>query len=296
MNDTSDEFEIRVEFQRGEGDPTRVFRTMAGLIEAVQRMDSHLALMVGSGVRTTLVLEDVEASSLKSRLRSVVESVPDEPLQRGDVKSLIGHFLLKGKHRILEWCQDRVEISDRAEIKQLEFDLQQLAQQTDIKQIPAYAIIDTPSLLADIAAVNEALLPLQNNDVATFESSEGRSRYNPRLVVSDDVIREIVTRETLPSLGEKILKVKKPDYLGASKWGFRYGSHTIEAKITDVAWLARFQSNQEHVNPGDSLRVQLFEEVSYGYDNEVVHTEYEVRQVVEVIRGPRTQQYGLLPP
>lgn len=297
MSDTrSEEFEIRVEFQRGEGDPTRVFRAMAGLIEAAQRVDTHLALMIGASVRTTLVLQDVEASSLKSRLRSIVEAIPDEPLQHGETKKLIGHFLLKGKHKILDWCQDRNAISDRAEVKQLETELDQLAQQTDIKQLPAYAPIDTPSLLGDIVAVNDALLPLQGNDAATFKSSEGSSRYNPHLVVSEGVIREIVTRERLSSTGERILKVKKPDYLGTSKWGFRYGNHMIEAKITDLAWLTRFQNTEEHVHPGDSLRVMFFEEVSYGYDNEVVHTEYEVREVLSVIRGPRGQQAGLLEP
>ncbi len=292
----SDEFEIRIEFERGVGDPTRVFRSMAGLIESVQRLDAHLALMIGANVRTSLVLQDVEAASLKSRLRSVVEAVPDEPLQSGEIKKVIGHFLLKGKHMVLDWCNDRKEISDRAEVKQLESDLHELAEQTDIKQLPAYATIDTPTLLADIAALNDALIPLQDNDNATFKSIEGVSRYNPHLIVSDGVIREIVTRERLSSTGERILKVKKPDYLGTSMWGFRFGNHMIEAKITDIAWLIRFQSNVEQVQPGDSLRVMLFEEVSYGYDNEVVHTEYEVREVLSVIRRPRVWQSGLLEP
>lgn len=295
-NPTSEEFEIRIEFQRGVGDPTRVFRSMAGLIDAVQRLDGHLAQMIGANVRTSLVLQDVEAASLKSRLHSVVEAIPDEPLQAGEVKKLIGHFLLKGKHKVLDWCTDRKEIADRAEVKQLENDLHQLAQETDIKLLPAYAPIDTPALLADISAVNDALVPLQENDDATFTSSEGASRYNPHLIVSEGVMREIVTRERLSSTGERILKVKKPDYLGTSKWGFRYGSRMIEAKVTDLVWLSRFQSNEEQVRPGDSLRVMPFEEVSYGYDNEVVHTEYEVHEVRYVIRGPSGQQADLLEP
>ena len=110
MSDSPEEFEIRVEFARGIGDPTRVFRTMAGLIEAAQRMDTHLAEMIGANVRTSLVLEDVEATSLKSRLRSVIEAIPDEPLQAGDIKKLVGHFLLKGKHKVLDWCAERNEV------------------------------------------------------------------------------------------------------------------------------------------------------------------------------------------
>jgi hypothetical protein len=77
------DFDIRIEFARGEGDPTRVFRSMAGLIDAFQRIDSHLAPMLGASVRTRLVLQDIEAASLKSRLRTVIEAIPDEPLKQG---------------------------------------------------------------------------------------------------------------------------------------------------------------------------------------------------------------------
>jgi hypothetical protein len=58
---------------------------------------------------------------------------------------------------------------------------------------------------------------------------------------------QLVTRETLASAGERILKVKKPDYLGTSKWGFKYAGHMVEAKVADEAWLKRFQNNQENV-------------------------------------------------
>ncbi|NNU42170.1 hypothetical protein [Ramlibacter montanisoli] len=111
------DFDVRIEFVRGEGDPTRVFRSMAGLIEAFQRLDTHLAPMLGATVRTSLVLQDIEAASLKSRLRTVIEAIPDEPLKQGEIKKLIGHFLLQGKHKILDWCADRKEISDRNEVK-----------------------------------------------------------------------------------------------------------------------------------------------------------------------------------
>lgn len=288
------DFDVRIEFIRGEGDPTRVFRSMAGLIDALQRIDSHLAPMIGASVRTSLVLQDIEAASLKSRLRTVIEAIPDEPLKQGEVKKLVGHFLLRGKHKILDWCGDRTSIDNRAEVKLLEAELSKLAHKTDIKAIPAYAPIDTPTLLADIAAVNDAIATLDGRDQASLSSQEGRSKFNPEFVVSDQVIRELVTRERLENTGERILKVKKPDYLGTSKWSFKYGSQMIEAKIIDLDWLQRFQNGTVELHPGDSLRVTLFEEVSYGFDGEVVHTEYEVRKVVAIVRGPRGTQIGLI--
>jgi len=241
-----------------------------------------------------LVLQDIEAASLKSRLRTVIEAIPDEPLKQGEIKKLVGHFLLQGKHKILDWCGGRTEISTREEVKLLEADLSKLAHDTDIKLLPAYAPIDTPALLSDISAVNDAMSPLEKRDQATFASIEGKSSFNPELVVSSEVIREIVTKERLENTGDRILKVKKPDYLGSSKWTFKYGMLTIEAKICDESWLDRFQKGQVDLGPGDSLRVTLYEEVSYGYDNEVVHTEYEVRKVAGVVRGPKGNQIGLI--
>ena len=277
--------EIRIEFERGTGDPTRIFHSMARLIESMQSIDSHLGACIGIGVRTSLVLEDVEASSLKAKLKTTIEAIPDEPLKSGDIKKLIGHYLLLSKHKILDWCNDRTEISTREEVKQLESDLHQLAENTNIKQIPAYTQINTANLLSDIAEIKNALNYLGARDHATLKSKEGLSHYNNKLLVSENIVQEIVTRETLKSTGERIVKVKKPDYLGQSRWVFKYSGHMIEAKISDSDWLLKFQSKEVHLQPGDSLKVLLREEVSYGYDSEIVHTEYEVVKVLAVIRG-----------
>jgi len=294
----ADEFpdliEIRIEFERGSGDPSRVFRAMAGLIESTQLLDSHLALSIGANVRTSILLQDVEAASLKAKLKTVIEAIPDEAVKSGEVKKVIGHYLLKAKHKILDWCDGRDKISDRKELKMLESDLHALAEQTDIKMLPAYAPVDTESLLADINSVNSALNCLEKNDLATFKSPLGSSKYNQKLTISDEMVAELITRETLQSEGERILKVKKPDYLGKSKWDFKYGQHMIEAKVLDEKWLSKFQSNHHQLNPGDSLRVILREEVAYGYDNEIVHTEFEVVEVIEVILGMRGIQSSIL--
>jgi len=255
------------------------------LIESVQAIDSHLGACLGATVRTSLVLEDIETASLKSRLRTVIEAIPDEPLKHGDIKKLIGHYLLKGKHKILDWCNGREEIATREEVKQLEHELHVLAEETNIKQIPAYTQINTATLLSDIAEIKAALNYLGAKDHATMSSSEGFSNYNKRLEVSDQIVREIVTRETLASTSERIIKVKKPDYLGQSRWVFKYSGHMIEAKISDRDWLNKFQSQSERLQPGDSLKALLREEVSYGYDSEIVQTDYEVVKVIGVIPG-----------
>lgn len=293
MTQIPGEIEIRVAFERGVGDPTRVFRAMTGLIESAQTLDSHLALSIGASVRTSLVLQDVEAASLKAKLRTVVEALPDEALKEGEVKKVIGHFLVAAKHKILDWCGERTEIVNLEEVKQLQSDIHKLAEQSDVKLLPAYAPIAIPTLLADITAVHQSLSYLAANDEAMLSSTEGQSKFNAEFEVSQAMVQELVTREKIAAKGERIVKIKKPDYLGTSKWEFKYAGRAIEAKILHKEWLQRFQTNQVSLNPGDSLRVILNEEVSYGYDSEIVQTDYEVVEVIEVLPGFRAIQTPL---
>lgn len=109
-------FEIYIDFTKGEGDPTRVFRTMTGLIESVQNIDNHLAQSLNISISTNLVLEEVQSGSIKAKLRSIIEEIPDEALKKAELKPIIGHFLIKGKHKILQWCSNREKIEDTVKI------------------------------------------------------------------------------------------------------------------------------------------------------------------------------------
>lgn len=276
-------FELVVEFKRGSGDPSRVFKTMTGLIESVQSLDQHLSYSVGPSVKTTLILQDIQASSLKAKLKNIIEEIPDEALKQAEIKPILGHFLVKAKHRVIDWCSDRKQVADKDEIKQLQSEIKQLAQETDVKQLPAYTEPDTESLLIDINSIRNALQNLEADDYARYESEEGVSKFNKQMEISAEIIRDVMTREKLISESEKILKVKKPDYLGFSMWLFKYQGRSIDVKILDDEWLKAFHLKKVSVLPGDSIRALVKEEVSYGYNNEVIHTNYEALKVVDIL-------------
>jgi hypothetical protein len=80
-----------------------------------------------------------------------------------------------------------------------------------------------------------------------------------------------------------ILAVKKPDYLGDSRWDLRHGKRPISAKIEDVEWLRRFQNRQVDVRPGDALRCEVKIEHLYGHDNELLTERYTIVRVNEVL-------------
>lgn len=282
----SGEFEITIDFAPGEGDPARVFRAMSGLIDAFREIDSHLLATISVSLEVELVLDDIERGSLKARFRDFIKGIPDEALKEGEFKKVLGYFLLKSKHKILEWCGDRKEIANRNDVRVLEGELLKVAEETDIKRVPAYTSVPAEKLLSDINAVQDSLSHLEGDDKAMYRYEEGEVSFNRELEISNEIVRDVLTREVISSSGIRILKVKKPDYLGQSMWSFLYEGRAIDAKIIHAEWLVKFQTRKVEVKPGYSIKIKLQEEISYGYEGEIVHRHYEVLEVIEVIKTP----------
>lgn len=280
------EFEIKIDFKPGDGDPARVFKAMSGLVDAFQALDSHLAASFDVSLNASLVLDEIQAGSIKARFRNVIEGVPDEALRDGEWKRIFGYFLLRSKYAVLEWLKDRNEITHREDVRVLESEITKIAEETNLKQLPAYSAPKAEVLLSDIHSVQESLSNLLEEDRATYRYGSNEIPFNRELNISNEIVREVLTKEVVKSSGKRIVKVKKPDYLGLSMWAFQYDGRAIEAKITDLDWLAKFQSRVEDVRPGDSLSVMLYEEISYGYEGEIVHRHYEVEKVYDVIHPP----------
>jgi hypothetical protein len=276
-------FQLKVDFKKDSGDPSRVFKSMTGLIESVQTLDKHLSVSISPTIQTELILQDIQAGSLIAKLKNVVVKLPDEALKQGEIKQVIGHFLVGAKHKFIDWCSDKDKISNRNEVKQLEGEIKVLAEKTDIKYLPAYTPPNTETLLFDINSIRDALSNLEEEDFAYYRSDSGISQFNKQLDISSAIVKEVLTKETIISEGEKILKVKKPDFLGYSMWSFKYQGRSVDAKILDQDWLNDFQAKIFTIQPGDSIRAMVKEEVSYGYNNEVIHTHYEVLKVIEIM-------------
>ena len=98
------------------------------------------------------------------------------------------------------------------------------------------------------------------------------------------ILESLAVAKTLSSPAtEMILAVKKPDYLGTSKWELRHGKRTISARIDDPEWLQRFQRRAVDVRPGDALRCMAEIELLYGFDNELIAERDTVMKVLEVM-------------
>jgi hypothetical protein len=163
-------------------------------------------------------------------------------------------------------------------------EIQAIAAETDVRHLPDYTPPSPTALInamRDIQSVKERLIP---GDRALMITPEGEVEMNLAIRWPIENIEALAIARTIeqPS-AEMILAVKKPDYLGTSKWDLRHGKRTIQAKIEDEAWLRRFQNRQEDVRPGDALRCEVTIEHLYGHDNELLMERYTILTVREVL-------------
>jgi hypothetical protein len=283
------DFAFEIEFQRGEGSASRVFLAINDFIEGCERIDTELASTIDAHIETVMVLEDIEAGSIRALLRNVLRSADDEALKKLDWKPAVGKYLVKAKYAIIRWIDDD---STPRNLPALAKEIQTIATETDVRHLPDYRAPSPGALLdavRDFQRVKERLTP---GDRALYIPAEGEPvEMNLSIRLNIDDIEAMAVKETMIfPVAPMILAVKKPDYLGDSKWELRHGKRTITAKIEDMAWLKRFQRREIDVRPGDALKCEVRIEHLYGHDNELLSERYTIVRVLDVLADSYRQR------
>ena len=149
-------------------------------------------------------------------------------------------------------------------------------------------------LLVDIRLLSIGVAELRPEDSAALISAIDETPIETRVRITSEEITELLTQETTVTEAPMTLLVKKPDYLGYSRWEFRHGDHPLEAKISDLEWLARFQEGRVALKPGDALRAVVRTEVARGFEGNIVDERHEVLKVLDVVPTTSAEQDKLL--
>ena len=282
------EFCLEIDFARGIGDPTRVFRTMTSLITALQNIDEHLINSIHPKIVPVVALEDVRASSVKAFLSTLLNQVDDDALKNLDWKPLVGQYLVKAKYTTIKFLKDNNKIKSLKQVDSLRSELLEIAKDTNVRQIPYYQPITQIEIIEDIKMISDSTALLDDKDNVYYKTDYGDIDFNKNFTITAENIEELIIRESISNNEILILKVKKPDYLGESKWQF-YAGKIIEAKIEDFSWLKNFQkqSGAVEVLPGDSLRAMVRHTIKYGYSGDVVSEDFVITKVIEVLKAPK---------
>jgi hypothetical protein len=290
-------FAITVDFVRGTGDPSRPFRTMIDLLGALARFDRDLIRSVDVTIEPVLLLEDVEAGSIKAWVATILKSTDDSTIRSGDWKKVLGEYLVKGKYFLLEKLEGAQTITQPRLLDEIQSGLLLEAELTNVRSLPGYVPMSRTRIAAHVADLTASLEYLDDGDSASFESRDGDPvPFNTHIRVDAAEISEMLAARTIVNDVEMILKVKKPDFLGNSMWEFNHEGHPISASILDHEWLARFRRQGLGVRPGVALRALVRVEASYDDDNEALPSRYSVLKVYEVIPPKPLDEQMYFPP
>lgn len=284
-------YSIKVEFEKGTENPERVFSTMLGLINAFKEYDRNLAKIISADFEPEIILEDITTGSLKTTIASILRKIDDGAIKGLDWKQLIGTYLVKGKYKLIEFLEGRETVDDYKEIEDLNAELVTLAQDAaNIIHLPSFSPIPPQRLLENIKDISEAMSHLQPKDSVTLQVGENEKEINKRFKLPAEKIETILTEHVAIAERVLVLKVKKPDFLGFSKWDMKHDSKAVSVKIDHIEWLNKFHKQEVSVLPGDSIKglVKITENVDK--HGQLVGEEYSIIRVDEILKNLRYQR------
>lgn len=279
------EFAIYIEFAKDQPNPQRIFQAVDLMIQSMQSLDKVLCSVVDTQITPVLLLEDIQQGSLKIWLKTALEKVPDDAIKNLNWRSIIGQYLVQAKYAYIKWKE--TDIDGKKDINQISNELQQLAENTDLLEIPAYNKPNLEDLEVISRNIQEAKSYLSQHDQVSYLLKDGsKVEFNLCQEINFEKIIEANTANIIENNAEVLLIVKKPDYLEHSKWQFRQGKKSINAKIDDMEWLKQFHDRKIDIRPGDSIKCNLLIISRYDSNSELIKEEYSIQKVLQVIELP----------
>lgn len=289
------DFGFKIDFARDTEDPARVFRALSGLIDFCKITDKILIKSLDiDDIEPDLLLENIDQGSIRVWLKIILKPANDNILQKLRIKAFLS-YLVEAKSSIIKFINNRDTINDISELSELKERLISLAKETEINNLGIYLPPSDKDLLSSIDKCQSAKSELQAADKLYYMIGSSNIPINRDFSISPESLENLRLKEAMESESIMILKVKKPDYLGESKWEFRHGKRIIEAKINDLEWLQQFREREIFIAPGDAVRAEVKIVRKYDYNGELISTKHTIQKIIEIIPMSPDTQLSLFP-
>lgn len=274
-----------IDYQPGKALAVNVLQAAMGMIEALDRLDGVLLSSVDTSLEPVSVLNDVQHSSLKMLMARALRNTPDELIGNLDWKKWVGGLLVKGKYKLLQKLEaDAPEIART--LQELEVDYKSPANLIGYKPPTVLEVRDA----LDGIAKARAALPGQ---LVKVQTELGDVFIPETMVVNLDAV-EAKPQQTITNRGTEFFKVKSPDMLGSAQWTVIRNNRSTKVDMLHQGWLDAYHRREHAVLPGDSLKCQYEETITYDANGSELERRLSIVEVLEVISPPIQQQQSLL--
>ncbi|AFZ23485.1 hypothetical protein Cylst_1183 [Cylindrospermum stagnale PCC 7417] len=289
------DFGFRIDFAQDTEDPGRIFRAFSGLIDFCQVTDKILIKSLDLDIEPALLLSDIQQGSITVWLKNVLNYSPDKNSKHLDLKRIIDYLVQVKSHIFVDFIKARKTIQNKEEILDLQNTFIALAKNANTNELYIYTPPSDKDLLYSIDKLQLPLSELQAADKLYYLTPKSNFLINQDFSISQEARDNLLVEKTIESESEMILKVKKPDYLGESKWEFKDNRRKVEAKISDLDWLNRFKQREVAIYPGDAVKAKVKTVSKYDSQGELISINYTIEKVIEVIPEPPKNQLSIFP-
>lgn len=284
------EYTLKIDFKTRTENPSRIFNSMGSLIDSFKDVDLMLARAIDTKLDFKQLLESIEVSSLISKIMDEL-TFSDQPNlgEDNDSKQLSNYFDYS-RNRIIQKINKNEKIDNMNVIEELENELYEAANQSGIAQSVKYSENEKYLLIRNINSLSNSVKSLNEDENAIYTDQQEKLQINKNCIIDTEKLHDMLTEEVLESETTLILKIKKPDFLGESRWEFKHGKNPIFAKITNKEWLEDFRNGKVPLVPGDAIKARMKEIVKYDKKGNVISTYQEITEILNLIHNIENNQ------
>jgi len=283
-------FAIEIDFDKTRSRPAEIFATLGSMTEAFYQLDANFAHSIDAKAAFDQRLDRLEEGSIVTWLIEQLIHPDDRPLGDRPSESAVLQYMDRARMTVLQDLEKVDRIDNSQSVVGIGNKIDRIADELGVKKSLAYkqpAALPLAQAIHDVADSANRLAP---NEIARCIGGSGEAPIPRGKIVSLEAIRDDLTEQTLSHEIDMVLKVKKPDYLGQSRWEVKHGSHPIDLSIEDKLWMDRFHNKQVILTPGDAIRATVRVTSRYSATGELIDENYQALRIQEVIQGMLTDE------
>lgn len=266
-----------------DSNPQRILTTAAAFITVLNECDNMLLRSFSTELRTHCALEQIEIGSLSARLRQILHLVDDDALQAFERNVVIGTLLVRLKYFFLRILGETGALPQKDKLQEMVKYIYDEIKKANLTDMLLHHEVSMTALAEQAKALSDVIAQLKDGESITYHTDYGEeATINADFSVTDDDISALLAERTIENTTTAILIVRKPDFLGTTKWDFKFNKRNLSVAIMDREWLSRYQNGLLDIRPGDALEVEMKEIVQYDARGEVLREDREILKVVAV--------------
>ncbi len=277
---------LKIDYDINEENPSRIFRSMAEMIESFNSVDLMLAQTIDIEIFIKQYLEKINVGSLETWLRDLICPPVQKKIKKIEYNiENIENYFNKSKKEIIEVLDKNVNIREIKVINNLRDKITQIALDNNINDNFTYSSPDRFYLSKNIEKISKSVKLLNKKDNAYYkiQRDDTFSEINKFSTIDIDNVSSQIIDDEISTQKEVLLKIKQLDVLGDSQWIFKHNNKTITAKILDLKWLKKLHEGEIKIGSGDKIKAIIKMIEKYDKNGKPIIKHCEIIEILEFI-------------